>query len=281
VITPNISSYIYPQIIQGVDDIAHKERYNIVLGSSKNNREKELACLEQLLERQIEGLLLEPCGGVQTIQDSKVFRVLKELTIPFVLMNWAIDDPTVSYVSPDDVDGGFKATSYLIEMGHKRIACVYPNDHIPGLQRYQGYRQALDAYHIAYDSKLDKPTTIFKWHEPDHLAMLVRDLIALRDHMPSAIFFFNDEAALRGYAAIREAGLTVPGDLSMMGFDDSELAALAEVALTSVIHPKYRIGKWAAEILFEDIKADGRKMSKHLSIKPRVVVRESVKLLKS
>jgi GntR family transcriptional regulator of arabinose operon len=281
VITPNISSYIYPQIIQGIDDIAHKNRYNIVLGSSKGSHEKELACFEQLLEKHIEGLLFEPFGGFRDIQDSKIFRLLKELTIPFVFMNWAIDDPEVSYVSPDDIEGGFKATSYLAEAGHQRIACVYPEDHIPGIQRYQGYRRALEAYRINYDNKLDKPTTIFKWNNPDHLSMLMRELINLGDEMPSAIFFFNDEAALRGYLAIREAGLTIPDDISIVGFDASEPAALAEVPLTSVMHPKYQIGKWAAEILFEDIKSRGPKMSKHMIIKPKIAIRASVKFLKN
>ena len=279
VITP-ISSYIYPQIIQGIDDVAHRKRYNIVLGNSRETGgEKELTCLERILEKNVEGLLVEPAGGSQNLQESKTFRILKELTIPVVFMDWAIDDPEVSYVSLDDVEGGFKATSYLAEAGHRRIACVYPNDHTPGLQRYKGYRKALEAYKLEYDSRLAKPGIILKWNETEYICRLVKELIDLGGNRPSAVFFFNDNAALRGCVAIREAGLKIPEDLSIIGFDDSTLAALADVPLTSVIHPKYQIGRWAAEILFEDIEYQGRKTPKQMMINPTIAVRDSVKSL--
>ncbi len=277
VITPNIPSYIYSKIMEGIDDVAHKRRYNIVLGSSKGSPEKELVCLEQLLEKDVEGLLVEPSGGFREIQESKIFRLLKELTIPVIFMDWAINDPDVSYVSLDDVEGGFRATSYLIEAGHRRIACIYPDDHIPGIQRYQGYRNALETYGIKYDSRFDKPSTILRWNEGDEICMRMKELISLGDDRPSAVFFFNDAAALRGYAVIREAGLKIPDDISVIGFDDSEMAALADVPLTSVIHPKYRIGKWAAEILFEHIGQKDQRFPKHMLINPTIAVRDSVK----
>ena len=279
VITPNIPSYIYSKIIEGIDDVAHRRRYNIVLGSSKGSPEKELICLEQLLEKNVEGLLVEPSGGFRDIHESKIFRLLKDLTIPVVFMDWAIDDPEISYVSLDDVEGGFRATSYLIEAGHTRIACVYPDDHIPGIQRYQGYRRALEASGLEYDSQLDKPSTILTWNEGEEISRQVKELIAPGNDRPSAVFFFNDAAALRGYAVIREAGLKIPDDISVVGFDDSELAALADVPLTSVIHPKYQIGRWATEILFEDIEHEGQKTHRQMMINPTIAVRDSVKSL--
>jgi GntR family transcriptional regulator of arabinose operon len=279
VIVPRLSFYIYPQIIQGIDDVAHKKRYNIVLGSSDVKPEKELACLEQLLEKGIDGLLIEPSGGFQQFQDSKNFRVLKELKIPVVFMDWAFDDPEVSYVSPNDFEGGFRATNYLIKAGHKRIACVYPNDTLPGIQRYQGYRKALATYQLGYDSKFDQSTTILKWNEPGHIAALVRELVELGDDKPTAVFFFNDDAALQGYAIIRSAGLKVPDDLSLIGFDDSEFAVHTEVPLTTMIHPKYQLGRWAAEILFDQLERKGQATPQQILLNPAIAVRQSVKHL--
>jgi GntR family transcriptional regulator of arabinose operon len=281
VLTPLISSYIYPQIIQGIDDIARQKRYNIVLGSSNASPEKELACLEQLLEKHIDGLLFESTGGFQSFQDSRVFHVLKELTIPVVFMDSAPDDPDASYASLDDVEGGFKATSYLAQAGHKRIACVYPRDHIAGIQRYRGYRKALETYNIDYDSTLDKPTIALEWNRADSGYILMKELIALGKNRPSAVFFFNDNAALRAYLAIREAGLKVPDDISIIGFDDFEFAALVEVPLTTMAHPKYGIGKWAAEILFDQIEHTHHNLPTQLLINPPLVVRDSVKVIES
>lgn len=279
VIVPRLSFYIYPQIIQGIDDIAHQKHYNIVLGSSDVSPEKELVCVKQLLKKNIDGLLIEPSGGFQHFEDSENFRVLKELTIPVVFMDCAIDDPEVSYVSPDDVEGGFRATSYLIEAGHRRVACVCPNDNIPGMKRYQGYRKALETYGIGYDSRLDKSTPILKWNEPGHVAMLMRELIDLRNDRPTAVFFFNDDGALHGYTAIRDAGLKIPHDISILGFDDSELAARAEVPLTTMIHPKYQLGKWAADILFEHIDHQGQTPPRQMILNPTIAVRDSVKVI--
>jgi GntR family transcriptional regulator of arabinose operon len=279
VITPIISSYIYPKIIEGIDDVAHRKRYNIVLGNSKGLPEKELTCLDHILEKNIDGLLLEPAGGIQDIQDSKSFRLLKEINIPLVFMDWVINDPEISYVSLDDVEGGFRATSYLIEAGHRRIACVYPNDHIPGLQRYQGYRKALDMHKIKYDSKFDKPGTILRWNDADYVPIFMKELLELGEERPTAVFFFNDVAALRGYTVIRESDLKIPDDVSVIGFDDSEMGALADVPLTSVIHPKYQIGKLAAEILFEHIEQGGN--PQQMIINPTITIRESVKFLSS
>ncbi|MBN2376899.1 MAG: GntR family transcriptional regulator [Sedimentisphaerales bacterium] len=276
VLTPIIASYIYPQIIEGIDDVAHKRRYNIVLGNSKGLPEKELLCLEHLLDKKIDGLLLEPAGGIQKIEDSKTFRMLKTLTIPVVFMDWVINQPDVSYISLDDVEGGMRATSYLIDAGHKRIACVYPNDHIPGLQRYQGYRKALEANRIKYESTLDKAGTILRWNDADYAPALTKELLDLGEARPTAIFFFNDAAALRSYATIREAGLKIPEDISLIGFDDSEMASLADVPLTSVVHPKYQIGKLAAETLFDHIESKENRVHRQIIINPTIAMRNSV-----
>jgi GntR family transcriptional regulator of arabinose operon len=279
VITPLIASYIYPQIIQGVDDIARQKRYNMVLGSSNASPEKELACLQQMLEKHIDGLLFESTGGFDNFRDSSIFRILQQLTIPVVFMDWAPDDLDISYVSLDDVEGGFKATSFLAQAGHTRIACVYPRDHLAGRQRYEGYRKALDAYQIEYKSQLDKPTTALEWNRADPGYYLTKELLALGPNRPSAIFFFNDDAALRSYSAIRDADLKIPDDISIMGFDDFEFAAIAEVPLTTVVHPKYGIGKWAAEILLTQIENPLRNLPTQLRIHPSIVVRDSVKSL--
>jgi GntR family transcriptional regulator of arabinose operon len=279
VITPLISSYIYPQIIQGIDDVAHQKHYNIVLGSSDVNPQKERIRLQQMLDKQIDGLLIEPSGDFPCLEEMEIFHQLKHLVLPVVFMDWTLSDPNVSYISLDDVEGGFRATTYLAEAGHRRIAHVYPNDTRPALKRYEGYRKALSLHNIEYDRRLDKSITIAEWNSPNLIKRLILELIGLGDQRPTAIFFFNDDGALQGFDALRQAGLQVPEDCSIMGFDDSEMAARAEVPLTTMIHPKYQLGKWAAELLFNQIEDGGHSAPNQVILNPRIAVRKSVKHL--
>lgn len=198
-------------------------------------------------------------------------------------MNWAIDDPDVSYVALDNIAGGFRATSHLIEAGHTQIACIYSHDFLPSFHRYRGYRKALEKYGIEYEQRFDKAMTILRWYETDEANKmtytLVKELLELGEERPSAIFFNNDEFFLHGYPAIREAGLKIPDDISVVGYDDTDIARMAEVPLTSVIHPKLQMGKWAAELLFEHIEQGEQYIPRHIMIPPTIAVRDSVKVL--
>ena len=278
VIMPRITYYIYPQLIQGIDEVIHTRNYSIVLGNANADPEKEFACLRQLIEKKVDGVLFEPTGGEHFL-DSPIIQQIRRLTIPVVLMDWAIDELDLSFVSIDDQRGGFLATNYLIDAGHRRIPYVYPSDKIPAMKRHEGYRRALHEAHIDYDRRLDKPTITARWDEPGHIASLMKELLALGEARPTAVFFFNDDGALHAYDGVREAGLRVPDDISIIGFDNSEVAARADVPLTSIEHSKYHIGRWAAETLLDEIEHPGGLPLRQLYMKPSVVERDSVKRL--
>ena len=153
------------------------------------------------------------------------------------------------------------------------------SDHEPALLRYQGYRKALETHHIPVDSRLEKSRPTSTWAKADSAYLLTQDVLAMGEERPTAIFFFNDRAAMQGYAAIREAGLRIPDDNSVIGYDDSHLATLVDVPMTSVVHPKYQIGKWAAEMLLEQLEAHGRNTPRQMILHPSIAVRDSVKTL--
>ena len=276
VISPLITTYIFPQIIQGITDIAQQRGYNIVLATSQTNPGKELGCIEQLEAKGIEGLLFDPAFDFQGAPDEELLSFLKNLAIPVVFMGTMIDDRDVSFVSLDDKDAGFKATSYLIESGHRRIACIYPMSLISGVHRYQGYRNALNAHEIPFDRRLDKTINARDTHEA-HVSLLIRELLDLGKECPTAILFYNDLLAVEGCRLLEAAGLHVPENISVIGFDDSELVLQSRTPLTSVIHPKYYLGKWAAELLFEQIAHQELHFPRRLIITPEIAFRDSVK----
>lgn len=287
VIVPRISSYIYPQIIRGIDHIAHEHGYNIVLGSSDIDPEKELVCVDQILAKNIDGLLIEPTGGNTHFENSRLMYKIKELNIPTVIMDWIVDDMSMSYVSPNDWEGGFRATQYLIDAGHRRIAAVLPPDTVPGAKRFQGFKKALSSNGITNDPELNKLIPISTWSEerkPTSLedksvAEAVQELIDLGESRPTAIVFYNDEGAYWGYNTIRQAGLKVPDDISIIGFDDSEISRLLEVKFTTVIHPQYQLGKWATDILLNKIENPRQEGETQMVLSPSIAERESVRKL--
>lgn len=280
VLTPVMFSYIYPRVIKGIHDVLAQSGYNLVVAELGRDSEKRFLHLERILTRGLEGLIFEPHSGSKRFQDTREFALLKSLTIPVVVMGWVFENSGVSCVSLDDMEGGFRATAYLIEHGHRRIACIYPSDHEPGLLRYQGYRKALETHNIPFDSRFEKSSQSTSRKTQPHPAYFqTQDLLAIGDERPTAIFFFNDHAAMRGYAAIRDAGLRIPDDISVIGYDDSYLAPLADVSLTSVVHPKYEIGKWAAEMLLKQLETHGRNTPRQMILHPSIAVRDSVKTL--
>ena len=280
VLTPVMFDYIYPQVVHGINDVLYQNGYHLVVADLGYGSNEEHLHLERMLTRGIDGLIFEPCGGTQRFQETKAFALIKSLTIPVVFMGWTFENAGVSCVSLDDLEGGFRATTLLIENGHHRIGCIYSAIHQPGMLRYQGYRKALETHAIPVDARFEKSLSASKQIQANSAYLLTQDLLALGEERPTAIFFFNDHAAMQGYAAIRDAGLRVPDDVSVIGYDDSEMAAQADVPLTSVIHPKYRIGKWAAEMLLEQLDAPCRCTSRQMILHPSIAVRDSVKILR-
>jgi DNA-binding LacI/PurR family transcriptional regulator len=183
-----------------------------------------------------------------------VMRNLISEGTPFVLMNWTSDDPRASFVAPNDVAAGESVFRYLYARGHRRIAFVGIRGNQPSDNRLKGLRGAAEAAgeNIAPQRVKLGEGFISEAVKSDAYAA-TRELIALGDARPTAIFYFNDEAASLGYIAARDSGLSIPRDLSMVGFDDSQLSRAVYPPLTTVEHPKARIGEMAAHVLLDMI----------------------------
>ena len=280
VLTSVMFSYIYPQVIKGIHDVLAQSGHNLVVADLECDSKERYSRLERMLTRGLDGLIFEPHSGSERFQDTREFALLKSLTIPVVVMGWIFENSGLSCISLDDLEGGFRATTYLIEHGHRRIACIYPSNHEPGILRYQGYRKALETHDIPCDSRFEKSSKSMSRQTHPHPAyLLTQDLLTMGDERPTAIFFFNDYAAMQGYAAIRDAGLHIPDDMSVIGYDDSYLATMADVPLTSVVHPKNEIGKWAADMLLKQLETHGRNTPRQMILHPSIAVRDSVRTL--
>jgi LacI family transcriptional regulator len=201
-------------------------------------------------------------------RDERV-SVLREMGLPFVFLGFC-PDPAVSWVSGDNREGAAKAVRYLIELGHKRIGCITgPLDQTASAARYGGYEQALSEAGLRVDRNLviSGDFTQAGGHEAMH--ELLSGGLGI-----SAVFVSNDVMAFGALKALREEGLSVPADISVVGFDGISMSRYTDPSLTTVRQPIAELGRKAVEILITMIEG-GSSLPAHLTLPVEIQVGES------
>jgi LacI family transcriptional regulator len=205
------------------------------------------------------------------MRDEHFYKEVLSCQIPFVLINPEFSDYAADTIDYDNVTGAVNAVEYLIGLGHRRIAFV--NGRMPtrhAVERLSGYRSALEKHGIPYSPSLVAGGT--NWQiETGYAAAL--DLI-MRDPAITAVFAANDALAIGAMKGLRKAGLMVPTDVSVLGFDDMVIASHSEPALTTMRIDRHAMGRAAARRLLEGIRTIGNQKVKALFV-PELVGRDS------
>lgn len=213
----------------------------VVVAQTMSDPQMELRTLRALTGRGTAGLIYMAIFTRRLV----VPRLLYELDLPVVLLNCTSEDGAFPSVVPAEIAGGETATRHLIEQGHRRIATIMGEPWMDAAKdRLKGYRRALAAADIEYD-----PALVLEgdWLASAGYAATIR-LLALPER-PTAIFCQNDRTAIGCYEALKEAGLSIPGDISVVGYDDEEISRHLHPQLTTVVLPHRAMGQWAVERL--------------------------------
>jgi GntR family transcriptional regulator of arabinose operon len=175
----------------------------------------------------------------------------------------------------DDEAGAFAAAEHLIKLGHRRIAGFFKTDDLQGTRRMKGFLRAMRHYGVPIvpDGVVTYASENKRTHPAERAGLLLR-----REDRPTAFVCYNDELAVALLPTIRAAGLAVPDDLSIVGFDDSTLAQAAEVKLTTLTHPKTSMGERAAEMLLR-LMDDPAVEGEDVTYAPELIVRESTRAI--
>jgi GntR family transcriptional regulator of arabinose operon len=253
VVLPNITNEIYPFIISGIEQTVSSRHICVFSANSGGSWERELRIINEMNNNSVSGLILEPIYSGANGSEERLVSLLEMLSIPVVIINNDIPAFNCSKVMQDDSEGGRLATEHLLEYGHKRIAYIY-NDRIgAALERRRGYRAALEAAGIAHDPELE-----ISYNNEQGLVypgyIFTKELLEKPDLRVTAIFYFNDDLALQGLAAVQSLNLEIPRDLSIVGFDDIPRSRLSGIQLTTVSHPKALLGTLAASLLLEQFE---------------------------
>lgn len=249
----------------GAQKKAAENALNLLLVETGDSDESERLAIEQFDPQDILGIIY---GTMLTRRVEPSAAVLK---YPTVLLNCYDAQGALHSVRPADRLGGLTATQHLIDAGRRRIGFINGQPGMDGSRdRLKGYRQALTSNDIPYDKALVRAGN---W-EPSSGYEKTRELLAL-DPRPDAIFCANDLMAYGCYDALREAGLDIPGDVAVVGFDDRELAAVAHPPLTTLAMPEIEMGEIAAACLI-DMAADQNSRPIHIKVDCPLIERASV-----
>ncbi len=266
-VVPMLTSYFFMEVIRGVQDRLSEIDYDLLVYASRAPEEVDSQLGRAVQKGRADGLLL--CSTPLTGERA---RSLQASGLPVVLVDSV--HPDFDSVSVDNYAGGVTATEHLLGHGHERIALVAPNPvSVPGAERRAGYEAALRAAGHALDPDLVVTSADTEQHgytrEAGYAAM--QRLLAL-DRPPDAVFAASDVQALGALRAAREAGLRVPDDLAVIGFDDIRTSAY--VGLSTLSQPMYEMGKLAIDKLIQRIGEPERPVS-HTTFSAHLIGRET------
>lgn len=268
VIVPEIVNDFFAQAINGIEEVARKKGFYILLYRTDDVFEKEVSFINYLNNGKVDGIIMSVSGEAN---DHNYIKKLEQKHIPVVFFDRVYEDVDVSKVTTNDYESSFAATEHLIEQGCRRIAYLVINKNISiGKMRGQGYMDALAKHHILFDEQLIVDCS---QDEKENYAIIKN---ALSKTKPEGIFSSVERLALATYHVCNDVKINVPKDLKIISFSSLQIAPLLCPALSTVTQPAYEMGIKAAKLLFEELEnKDGGPIKKHIVLKSKLFIRKS------
>lgn len=264
-VVPGLDSSYIGEIVRGIDEVLAAVSYDLMLYTTHHRKHRESAFVATVTAGLSDGLLL-----VLPSDPGAYLETFRQRSFPCVLIDHRGFGDGGPSVGATNQQGGYDATSYLIGLGHRRIGCITGNLEMGcAVDRLDGYRAALADHGIPHDPVLER---IGDFHQP--LAYeCARELLGLTD-LPTAIFAANDVSAFGVMEAIRDSGLRIAGDVSVVGFDDIPTASSVHPPLTTVRQPLVEMGASATRMLLEMID-DPSVPGERITLPTSLVVRDT------
>jgi LacI family transcriptional regulator len=269
IIVPTADRSFFSSVVRGIEEIANKSRYHVLICQTYDDYEKEVATVETLLNARVDGIIVS--HSKETVNFDHFLKV-KEKGIPLIIFDRSIDELEVSHVVIDDFLGGYKATEHLIEQGCKRIA-HFTNQRKISIykERLRGYREALADHKIPFD-----PTLVIESNlQLEDGRSSMQQLMKLKN-IPDAVFSASAYGAMGAMQVLRENKIKIPQQIALVGFSNEPFTEFTEPALTTVDQHSLRIGNAAAQIFLGEISSGQKKfIPQKIVLKPELIVRGS------
>lgn len=269
-IIPDIENQFFPALARGVQDRARELGYYMLLCNTDEGESEEISYMNMLREHHIDGFIITPSGAKINKKSNEYLFKSKKDNLPFIMIGHRLEDPTIDMVTVDTEEGAYEAVRHLIRLGHQRIGCLAgPISKGLSRGRLRGYRKALTDHGLKTDEDLIVEGDLRQGSGYTQM----KQLLGIKDP-PTGIFAINDMVAIGAVKAIEEKKLRIPKDIAVAGFDDIPLASIVKPSLTTVVQPKYEMGRIASEVLINRIEKRIQEPQR-IILKTRLVVRES------
>ena len=257
VITSYISDYIFPSILREIEAVCSENNSAPLLFATQNQFASERRILLTLLGmEQLDGILIEGTKTGLPNPNIKLYQQIMEKGIPLVFMHCNYEQlPDTLFVLDDNVAGGRMLVEYLYRKGHRKIAGIFKYDDIQGRQRFVGYLDAMQELDLPLEDKN------ILWYDTEQKERFLRngfDPAWAAEFVAScsAVVCYNDEIAARLVSCLTKMGLSVPGDVAVVSFDNSPISEMSTPRITSLSHAQHNVGRLAAELLFRHLRGE-------------------------
>ncbi|WP_073001737.1 LacI family DNA-binding transcriptional regulator [Mariniphaga anaerophila] len=269
VVLPLINRHFFSSVISGIEEVAYSSGFAVTISQTNDNFEKEEKIIQTLFSNRVDGLIVSIGMQTQTFNHLKLFSDKK---IPLVFFDRVVEEIDADKIVVDDYRGGFIATEHLIEHGATKIA------HIGGPLNVKIYKDRLSGYKDAMNKAglpIDENMLIHNSLTREDGTNAIKKLL-LNEEKPDAIFCANDTTALSVIIYLREHGIKVPDNISIVGFSNEPFSELVTPSISTIRQPGFEMGKKAAELLINHIKQKEQHTSSQTIVMPtELIVRES------
>ncbi|PJG86582.1 HTH-type transcriptional repressor PurR [Conservatibacter flavescens] len=269
IVTTSEAPY-FAEIIHAVEEHCYRQGYSLFLCNTQNNAEKIKNHLDMLAQKRVDGVLVM-CSEYTT---DSLDLLSNFASLPMVVMDWGPDNEQTDLILDHSFDGGYLATRHLIEHGHTKIGLITGDlSKTTAKTRYDGFVKAM------HDANLTvNPDWIMEGHFEPEDGYECMNKILVQGTLPTAVFCCNDVMALGAISAINEKGLSVPQDISIIGYDNIHASRFYSPPLTTIHQSKTRLGIMALHLLLQRINGLAHERTR-IEMHPELVSRKSVRKL--
>ncbi len=274
IVVPHINRDFFSNVISGIEDVAFKNGYKVVICQSHDNEEKEKQYIKTLVSARVDGIIVSI--GMNSNSCAHFVQVLNA-RIPLIFFDRVCERLDVSRILNDDFEGSYKTVSHLIEMGYKNIAYFSGPAHLNVYRdRKNGYFKALEDNDISLDESLIIHHELSReagWRD-------MKKLMKLKNK-PDAIFSSSDYSALGALLFLRENNIMVPEEVGVAGFSNEKFTSLVDPALTTVDQLSNEIGTFCAKQFLEEVEMKNENyIPRKVILNPRLIIRDSTRRIR-
>ncbi|MEE9166137.1 MAG: GntR family transcriptional regulator [Candidatus Neomarinimicrobiota bacterium] len=268
ILIPDIRRGYAPELARGAEDEAAKSKHSLIICNTDDLFVKAEFHANRLIENSVSGVIFVPTAAA----DEKNLQIIDKFArkkIPIVLADRTLEGVGIDYVTTDNFEGAYELTEYLIKKGHRKIGITLSTLFSTERLRLEGYKEALGNHNVPIDSSIiiAEPGPFVEKRYFQHAL----NLLGKRDRI-TAVFAVHDRIALQFYAAANQLGISIPGDISLVGYDDLPFTT---ISLTTMHQPIYEMGQESMKLIMSRIRRQIKK-PRGIVLKSYMVERSSV-----